>query len=191
MRVNIDIDPTILGNIHLPQDSIILQCFLLEVISAIIFSLTRKHIAKSLVSYSSKDKSISFDEYCPNNFSKSTIAYLFILLEPDTVIFKYQAEDLILEEFYNLLGEKVTIKYEENNDKGVFKSSLFSSPILTFLIHLPLITGVLLFLLRNILPSTKEISVAMIFSAVYWTLILPWIFLAYKLIKDRKHGQSD
>jgi hypothetical protein len=167
------------------NDLLIAHYLIVEISISLFLGLSIKYLAKISAQSSQNNRVSPFNEYFYKTFDKTTITscFLFSNIDPEFVIIKYHNGIALSEEFYNFMGEKAIIKYQDLNDRGTLQWSILYSPFLLSLICLPLIFGCLLFLTSNNFPLLRNFSVELICSAIFWTITMPWIFLIPKLIK--------
>lgn len=181
----INVEYAFFKEIHSLSDLIITYCLIIEILISLFLGLSSKYIAKISAHLSQNNRVFRFNEYSYKTFDKTTITscFLFSNAAPEFVIIKYHNSIALSEEFYNSMGEKAIIKYQDINDRGTLQWSILYSPFLIALICLPLIFGCFLFLASNNFPLLRNFSIELICSAIFWTITMPWIFLIPKLIK--------
>lgn len=162
-----------------------LSNLIIEILISLFLGLSSKYLSKISAHLSQNNQVILLNEYSYKTFDKTTITscFLFSNIAPEFVIVRHGNGMISSEEFYNFMGEKAIIRYQDINDRGTLQWSILYSPFLIALICLPLISGCFLFLTSNNFPLIRNFSVELICSAIFWTLIIPWIFLISKLIK--------
>jgi hypothetical protein len=172
------------------SDATLFLCFAAELIGYLLIGLSNKITARIRAHRSSSIRVFRGEEYSSPRFDKTMPDPEFGLFgcRPRLVLAHYINDQIVREEFYNLMGERSVAQYENGEFEKTVNDNIFDSPLWLCFQGIPLFCGFPLWLLSFLVPTIKDFSIALLSSGVFWVIILPWLSIIPGLLKKR--GES-